>query len=96
VLFGFFAIGLTEGIAIIPMLTTGVITAGIAKKRGQPPIKWWVYGTLFFIFAIIYEWLYMEDKTRKQCNFCRELVDKTAVVCPRCGHDPYGFITPHS
>jgi hypothetical protein len=92
VLFGIFAAWLTGGFALITMATFGVLTAFIAKKRGQPPIKWWILGTLFAIFALIYQLFFMEDKTKKQCNFCREFVDKEAVVCPRCGHDPYGSI----
>jgi hypothetical protein len=91
VLSGVFLIGLAQLLGIVAMLF-GAVTAGLAKKRGQPPIKWWIIGSWFPLIALIYAWLYMEDKTKKQCNFCRELVDKSAIVCPRCGHDPYGFI----
>ncbi len=77
-------------------MALGMLTSGMAKKRGQPPIKWWCYGAMRPPVALVYAWLYLEDRTKKQCNFCREFVDKAAVVCPRCGHDPYGVITPHN
>lgn len=79
----------TFGLALLAM-PFGFIAKEIAERRGQPPMKWFLAGCVFGPFALIYQWLYAADKTKKLCNICRAPVDKRALICPHCGRDPYG------
>jgi hypothetical protein len=67
----------------------GLIPAFIARSRGRSFIIWWIVGALLPLIAIVIS-LFLKDKNKQQCNFCKEYIHRDAVVCPRCGNNPRG------
>jgi hypothetical protein len=69
------------------LLLLGLIPAFIARRRGRSFKKWWIFGALLFPIAFPFS-LFLKNKNKQQCNFCKEYIHPDAVVCPHCRNDP--------
>lgn len=77
-----------------------LIPANIAKNKGRDPLTWWIYGTLFFLIALIHSLCLSPtpeaveksqlDAGMKKCPRCAEMVKQDAQVCRYC----QGAFTP--
>jgi len=75
----------------------GIVPALIANRKGRSFIKWWIYGTLIFIVALIHALVVkpdIESINRKKaeegfrkCPFCAEWVRNEAKVCRYCNRE---------
>jgi hypothetical protein len=61
----------------------GLIPAFIAKSKGRNFLLWWLYGTAFFIIALLHS-LCMRIKCH--CPECSKMLNTKAKVCKFCGH----------
>ena len=65
------------------------IPAVIAVKKNHKFWRWYVFGQWLLIAALPCA-LLAQDETKRKCNFCCEVIDVAAKVCPHCRNDPYG------
>jgi hypothetical protein len=72
-----------ELIMLLPTTLLGLIPAAIASRKGRKFGRWWVYGWLLFIIALIHS---LSIKGRK-CPYCAEQIRPEAKVCRFCGRD---------
>ena len=78
-------------------LVLGVIPAFIAQSKGRGFIKWYIYGVLLFIIALIHSIVISKspEAIKKEqlaqgyidCPYCKEPVKQGAIVCPHCRKD---------
>jgi hypothetical protein len=66
----------------------GLIPACIAKKRGGSFTGWWLYGSGLFLIALPHALWFLDDATKRRCNFCKEPVHLDATICPHCRNNP--------
>lgn len=67
---------------IIPIII-GLIPAYIASSKGRSFGKWYLYGVLLFIVALIHS-LCIKEASTKKCPECVSKVDEEALVCKYC------------
>lgn len=80
---------------IAPALILGLIPAFIAWKfKGRNFFKWWVYGTLLFLIALVHSCVISKSEKKlissggyKICPYCKELIKIDALICKHCGKD---------
>jgi len=75
----------------------GIVPALIANRKGRSFIKWWIYGALVFIVALIHALVVKPDiesinrKKAKEgfrkCPFCAEWIRNEAKVCRYCNRE---------
>ncbi len=70
-------------ILLLPSTLLGLIPATIARHKGRKFGRWWVYGWLLFINALIHS---LALKGRR-CPYCAEQIQPEAKVCRFCGND---------
>jgi hypothetical protein len=74
----------------------GLIPAVLAHRKGRGFWTWWLFGSLFWIIAIVAVFV-VEDR-RPKCPECREPVQREAVRCPHCQAEIGGriveYVTP--
>jgi len=63
----------------------GLIPAYIARNKGRDFVKWWIYGSLIFIVAIVHSFILGSDLV--VCPKCSSKVNKLAVLCRYCGNE---------
>jgi uncharacterized membrane protein (DUF4010 family) len=59
----------------------GLVVGYIAESKGRSFFKWWLYGTLLFIVAIVH--VLCISKMVK-CPKCAELIKVEATICKHC------------
>ena len=62
----------------------GLLPALIASKKGRNFGKWYLYGALLFIVALVHAIL-IDD--RKPCHRCGEKIMNNALVCHFCNSE---------
>ena len=65
------------------LMPLGLIPAAIASRKGRSFARWWVYGWLLFLVAIVHS---VSIKGRR-CPYCAERIRPEAQVCRFCGRD---------
>jgi hypothetical protein len=73
-----------EFVLIVGWLACGLIAASIGQRKGEGCgafIVGVLLGPLGILLALV------SKGNRKTCPFCKELIHKDAVVCPRCQRD---------
>ncbi len=75
----------------------GIVPALIASRKGRSFIKWWIYGTLIFIVALIHALVVKPDiesidrkkaeKGFRKCPFCAEWIRNEAKICHYCNRE---------
>lgn len=67
----------------------GLIPATIASRKGRSFGRWWLYGTFFFLIALIHSLVIRSDEARtetgRMCPSCGKRVDALATFCRHCG-----------
>ena len=66
----------------------GLLPALIASKKGRNFGKWYLYGALLFIVALVHAIL-IDD--RKSCHRCGEKIMSNALVCHYCNSEQRGI-----
>ena len=66
----------------------GLLPALIASKKGRNFGKWYLYGALLFIVALVHAIL-IDD--RKPCHRCGEKIMSNALVCHYCNSEQPGI-----
>ncbi|MFQ5543193.1 MAG: zinc ribbon domain-containing protein [Nitrospiria bacterium] len=78
-------------IFLIPILI-GLITAIIANSKGQNFLRWWIKGTLYAPFSLIYA-LFMKRTVSQtpgskaaltKCPHCSAMLPVDATTCGHC------------
>lgn len=74
-----------------------LIPAHIAEKKGRDFANWWLFGTFFWLVALICAVVIEPDRAAldrtaaaqglRRCPYCAEFVRPEAVVCRFCGYD---------
>jgi hypothetical protein len=82
---------------LLVAIVLGLLPAGIAKSKGRDFMLWWLYGTAFFLVAVIHAIVLKDDPKLaearrleggdKRCSYCAEVIKRDAVVCRFCGRD---------
>jgi hypothetical protein len=82
---------------IISSAVVGILPAVIAANKGRNLFLWWLYGSVFFLIALVHALLISPDaKTQdeqlwisglRKCPFCAEFIRTEAIVCKHCGRD---------
>lgn len=81
-----------EGLLAIMMImvlgsaAVGLIPASVASGKGRSFGVWWLYGTAFFLIALIHA-LLADDLTRRPCPWCAESIRPEARICPHCSRE---------
>jgi hypothetical protein len=69
---------------VIIWLICGIISAIIGSKKGAG-CSGFIIGILLGPFGIIIALI--TKGNRRTCPYCKELINKEAIVCPRCQRD---------
>lgn len=80
---------------LIGLLISGVIGSWIARQRGRKPGEGFCLGFFLGPIGLIVEGLLPQigklmpgdDRPRRKCPFCAELVLPEAVICKHCGRE---------
>ncbi len=76
-----------DGMYIILAVFIGLAPAYVAFNKGRNFFLWWLYGTLLFPVALVHSFLLGHVGGKKQCGYCRTMVNYKATHCPRCGYE---------
>jgi hypothetical protein len=89
---------------LICAVVLGLIPALIARRKGRNFWLWWLFGTMFFLVALVFV-LVVEPKKRKiekrqlttgevrRCPYCAEIINIEAIVCVHCNREiPPAFL----
>ncbi|HSW88275.1 MAG TPA: hypothetical protein VLG12_03880 [Candidatus Saccharimonadales bacterium] len=71
-------------LGIFLFLLLGLIPAFIAQEKGRSFVKWYIYGALLFIIALIHSLTLKNDAIR--CPKCLSSIHEKAQVCKYCTH----------
>jgi len=75
---------------LVVAVLIGLIPAVIANGKGRSFGLWWIYGSLFFIVALIHSLVMKADQEalgNVRCQKCKEYVRRDATVCKYCHND---------
>ncbi|HWD26749.1 MAG TPA: zinc ribbon domain-containing protein [Rhizomicrobium sp.] len=69
---------------VVLVILLGLIPAIIASSKGYSFGLWWIYGMALFIVALPHALMLDVGGSKATCPFCRESMNRDAVVCPHC------------
>ena len=72
-------------------IVCGVCSANIAKAKGRNEFAWFFCGFAINLAGILFALLVepnheqmVRDNQRKRCQFCAEVINVEARICPHC------------
>lgn len=69
----------------------GLIPAYIAHKKGRGFYKWWIYGYVLWLIAMIHSLCIKSTEGLIQCPACAEFIKQEAQICRYC-HTKIGAV----
>jgi hypothetical protein len=76
-------IGGLELLVIFAVL--GLIPAAVAARKGRSFLRWWIFGTFFWLVALVASLVVPTNRSgSKQCPACRSWIDQDATRCAHC------------
>ncbi|MEG1412782.1 MAG: hypothetical protein RSB38_07645 [Oscillospiraceae bacterium] len=69
--------------SIIWALVIGFIPAIIAKNKGRNFFRWYIYGVLIFIVAIVHV-MFIKDESGIKCPVCQKRISENSSICKYC------------
>ena len=78
-------------IYLATVVSLGLLTAAIGKRKGSSPFIWFIVGSILPLIGLLAVVLYRYecDELRRPCNGCGKQVELYDQVCNRCGTDLY-------
>ncbi len=71
-------------IGFLFLLVIALLPAWIASEKGRSFVKWYIYGVLLWIIALLHSLLIKGSVIK--CPKCLSTIDEKATVCKYCTH----------